>query len=104
MEKCASILDRSRTAIEALQLTPAHQTSEASAFLKVLVIAFNFPPDGKVGAKRVAGFCRYLTEFGIQPVVLTAKERFYRVRDETVAGGFRLCEPRSPILYIGIVS
>jgi glycosyltransferase involved in cell wall biosynthesis len=32
----------------------------------------------------VVGFCRYLPEFGIQPVVLTVEERFYRVRDETV--------------------
>jgi glycosyltransferase involved in cell wall biosynthesis len=52
--------------------------------LKVLVIAFNFPPDGEVGARRVVGFCRYLPEFGIQPVVLTVKEGFYSVRDETV--------------------
>ena len=52
--------------------------------MKVLVIAFNFPPDAEVGARRVAGFCRYLPEFGIQPVVLTVEERFYRVRDETV--------------------
>lgn len=33
----------------------------------------------------MAGFCRYLPEFGIQPVVLTVEERFYKVRDETVA-------------------
>jgi len=58
MEKCAPILDHSRTAVEALQLTPAHQTRGASALLKVLVIAVNFPPDGEVGARRVAGFCR----------------------------------------------
>lgn len=78
------ILVHSRTAVEALQLTPASQTRGASAFLKVLVIAFNYPPDGEVGARRVAGFCRYLPEYGIQPVVLTVEERFYRVRDETV--------------------
>ena len=84
MDKCASILDHCRTAVEALHFTPAHQTRGASAFLKVLVIAFNFPPDGEVGARRVAGFCRYLHEFGIQPIVLTVEERFYRVQDETV--------------------
>lgn len=84
MENCAPDLNQGRTAVEALHLTPAHQTRGASAFLKVLVIAFNFPPDGEVGARRVAGFCRYLHEFGIQPVVLTVEERFYRIRDETV--------------------
>jgi glycosyltransferase involved in cell wall biosynthesis len=62
----------------------AHQAKEAPASLKVLVIALNFPPDGEVGAKRVAGFCRYLPEFGIQPIVLTVEERFYKVQDETV--------------------
>jgi glycosyltransferase involved in cell wall biosynthesis len=77
-------LDHSRTAVEPLQLTPASKTRGASAFLEVLVIAVNYPPDGEVGARRIAGFCRYLHEFGIQPVVLSVEERFYRVRDETV--------------------
>src|SRR5207245_6589910 len=63
------------------QLSAAHQSS---GVLKVLVIAVNFPPDAEVGAKRVAGFCRYLREFGIQPVVLTVEDRFHRVLDETV--------------------
>src|ERR1700722_5120786 len=85
MEQCPPILDQSRSATEALQFTPARQTRDASAFLKVLVIAVNYPPDGEVGARRVAGFCRYLHEFGIQPVVLTVEERFHRVRDETVS-------------------
>src|SRR6266853_1178937 len=66
------------------QLSAAHQTTEASGFLKVLVIAVNFPPDAEVGAKRIAGFCRYLREFGIQPIVLTVEDRFHRVLDETV--------------------
>jgi len=65
------------------EFSAAHPTSEASGFLKVLVIAVNFPPDAEVGAKRVAGFCRYLREFGIHPVVLTVEDRF-RVLDETV--------------------
>src|SRR5207245_7230644 len=69
------------TAESLSQLSAAHQTS---GFLKVLVIAVNFPPDAEVGAKRVAGFCRYLREFGIQPVVLTVEDRFHRVLDETV--------------------
>lgn len=71
-------------AVEGLQLTSGQQNREASALLKILLIAFNFPPDAEVGAKRVTGFCRYLPEFGIQPVVLTVEERFYRVRDETI--------------------
>jgi glycosyltransferase involved in cell wall biosynthesis len=45
--------------------------------LKLLMIAYNFPPDSEVGARRVAGLCRYLPEFGIRPIVLTVEERFY---------------------------
>jgi glycosyltransferase involved in cell wall biosynthesis len=84
MENCVPDLNQGRTAVEALHSTTAHQTGGASALLKVLVVAFNFPPDGAVGARRVAGFCRHFHEFGIQPIVLTVEERFYRVRDESV--------------------
>jgi len=45
--------------------------------LKLLMIAYSFPPDSEVGARRVAGLCRYLPEFGIRPIVLTVEERFY---------------------------
>jgi len=43
---------------------------------KVLLISHTFPPDAQVGARRVAEFCRYLPEFGLQPVVLTIEDRF----------------------------
>ena len=45
--------------------------------LKLLMIAYSFPPDSEVGARRPAGLCRYLPEFGIRPIVLTVEERFY---------------------------
>jgi glycosyltransferase involved in cell wall biosynthesis len=64
--------------------------------LKVLVIAFNFPPDSEVGARRAVGLCRYLPEFGIQPVVLTVEERFYSVRDETVPAPNGISVVRTP--------
>src|SRR5215467_4124561 len=77
-----NVLDRNTSVGFSNRIT--HQTRQGPNPLKVLVIALNFPPDGEVGAKRVAGFCRYLPEFGIQPIVLTVEERFYKVRDETV--------------------
>ena len=49
----------------------------------MLIIAYSFPPDGEVGAKRVARLCRYLPEFGISPVVLTVEKRFNTINDET---------------------
>lgn len=37
---------------------------------RVLVIAFNFPPQGGTGTLRVTKFVRYLPEFGWEPVVI----------------------------------
>jgi len=39
--------------------------------LSILIVSYYFPPDGAVGAKRMARFCQYLPEFGIRPIVLT---------------------------------
>ena len=44
--------------------------------IKILVISHCFPPDIQVGGWRVAEFCRYLPEFGVQPFVLTIEDRF----------------------------
>ena len=38
---------------------------------KVLLIAYQFPPSGDVGAQRTLKFAKYLPAFGWQPVVLT---------------------------------
>jgi glycosyltransferase involved in cell wall biosynthesis len=51
--------------------------------LKVLVIAYHFPPSYEVGGKRVVRLCRYLPEFGISPIVLTVEKRFIDVCDES---------------------
>ncbi len=47
------------------------------------MIAWSFPPEAEVGALRTARFCRYLPEFGIEPIVLTAGLSFYKDRDAT---------------------
>src|ERR1043165_7385358 len=51
------------------------------SLVKVLMIAWSFPPEAEVGALRTARFCRYLPEFGIEPIVLTAELSFYKDRD-----------------------
>lgn len=40
---------------------------------KVLIISYNFPPDGCGAVQRVTKFCKYLTELGWELHVLTAK-------------------------------
>ena len=51
---------------------------------KVLLISHGFPPDARVGAQRIAEFCRYLPEFGVQPVVLTIEDRFRQSVDHSL--------------------
>ena len=50
---------------------------------KVLFVTYSFPPDAEVGGKRTARFCRFLPEFGIEPLVLTIEERFYEALDRS---------------------
>ena len=49
--------------------------------VRVLIISHAFPPQAEVGSIRIAQFCRYLPEYGIEPVVLTVEERFYEAVD-----------------------
>lgn len=51
---------------------------------KVLIIAYNFPPVGGVGAIRIAKFAKYLVKFGWQPVILTSQDGFSFIRDESL--------------------
>lgn len=51
--------------------------------LRILVIAYAIPPSADVGGSRIARFCDYLPEFGVQPVILTVQSRFYDQLDHT---------------------
>jgi glycosyltransferase involved in cell wall biosynthesis len=44
---------------------------------KVLVISYYWPPSGGPGVQRVLKFCKYLPEFGWEPIVLTVKDGEY---------------------------
>jgi hypothetical protein len=48
----------------------------------VLVITYHFYPSAAVGAKRLARFCKYLPQFGFEPIVLTVHEKYYESTDE----------------------
>lgn len=51
--------------------------------LRILIVAYAFPPSPEVGQNRIVRFCKYLPKFGIQPVVLTVQSRFYNGLDYT---------------------
>lgn len=57
---------------------------DTGAPIPVLVVSYIFLPVGEVGAKRIGKFSRYFAEFGICPIILTAKERFYEFQDQSV--------------------
>ena len=62
-----------------------------------LIIAFHFPPYGAgSGILRILKFCRYLPEFGWQPVVLTASARAYERVDRTL---LRNIPPGTPVTH-----
>ncbi|SMO83121.1 glycosyltransferase family 4 protein [Gracilimonas mengyeensis] len=52
---------------------------------KVLLIAYYWPPSGGAGVQRWVKFCKYLPEFGIEPVVLTVANGTYPMLDESLA-------------------
>lgn len=39
--------------------------------MRALIVAYYFPPKGGAGTQRFAKFCKFLPEFGIEPIVLT---------------------------------
>lgn len=52
--------------------------------LNILFVSYAYPPTNEVGAMRVARLCRYLPEYGINPIVLTVDPRFYPTQDTSV--------------------
>lgn len=52
--------------------------------MKILQIAYYFPPMGGAGVQRALKFAKYLPEFGVQPVVLAAEDRGY-ISDPSLA-------------------
>lgn len=51
--------------------------------MKVLLISYFYPPMGGAGVQRALKFSKYLTEFGIEPVVLAGHDPGY-TRDESL--------------------
>lgn len=51
---------------------------------KVLIVTYYWPPAGGAGVQRIAKFCKYLPEFGWEPVILTVKNGKYAITDESL--------------------
>ncbi len=51
----------------------------------VLILTYYFPPAGGSAVQRPLKFVKYLPEFGWRPVVLTARERDYTLRDDSLS-------------------
>ncbi|MDX9857811.1 MAG: glycosyltransferase family 4 protein [candidate division Zixibacteria bacterium] len=51
---------------------------------KVLIVSYAFPPSAAVGVYRVIKFCKYLPQFGWDPVILTVQEAVSFSRDESL--------------------
>lgn len=73
-----------------MMLTENNQPSEQPAVLsnprsgkRVLVIAFNWPPDASIGSVRPVNIAMQLKRQGWEPVILTVKERHYESYDRS---------------------
>jgi glycosyltransferase involved in cell wall biosynthesis len=52
--------------------------------MTVLVLTYYWPPSGGAGVQRILKFCKYLPQFGIDPVVLTVSNPTYPIRDASL--------------------
>ncbi len=60
------------------------KTAVTVARKKVLIITYYWPPSGGAGVQRWVKFCKYLPDFGIEPIVLTVENPTYPLLDETL--------------------
>ncbi|MBD3401572.1 glycosyltransferase [candidate division GN15 bacterium] len=51
---------------------------------KALIISYAFPPSAAVGVYRILKFCKYLPQFGWEPVVLTVEEGHSHSQDPSL--------------------
>ena len=52
--------------------------------IKLLIITYDFPPVGGIGIQRVTKWIKYLSKFGIEPVVLTNEHGLGYVQDDSL--------------------
>ncbi|MFR1708044.1 MAG: methyltransferase domain-containing protein [Clostridium sp.] len=52
--------------------------------VKILIVAYFFPPVGGAGVQRTLKFVKYLRDFGYEPIVLTCNNSKYGIEDESL--------------------
>jgi len=57
--------------------------TDADLPLVLLIVSHSYVPNAEVGTLRIARLCRFLPEFGIRPVILTATEKHYQDLDDS---------------------
>jgi len=68
---------------KAIQSAKLSNDEKGDSVVRVLIVSYTFPPAGGVGVQRVSKLVKYLPEFGIDPMVLTAKDPSVPIEDET---------------------
>ena len=73
----------------------------------IIFISFHFPPDAKVGAKRIAKLAGFLKEKGFKVSILTVKDKYYDIHDDSLCNNslniYRTSMfPSIRLMYIGI--
>ncbi len=72
----------------------------------ILIVAYHFPPDGVVGAQRVAKFSKYLRKFNWNVKVVTVKEKYYYYKNpellDNLAGVEVIRTERLPTFIPGV--
>lgn len=58
----------------------------------VLIVTYYWPPAGGIAVQRITKFCKYLTEFGWTPVILTVSNGNYESVDESLLDDIRHIE------------
>ena len=51
---------------------------------KILIITYYWPPSGGAGVQRWVKFCKYLPDFGYEPIVLTVENGTYPLTDTSL--------------------
>lgn len=67
--------------------------------MRVLFIAYHFPPIGGAGSQRSQKFVKYLGEFGVEPIVIAGPEPANSVRWEPTDGSLAAEIPESTSIY-----
>lgn len=68
---------------------------------QILLITYHYPPDAAVGAIRPAALAKFLSEFGWNPIILSVREQYYDLLDnspgESAVG-------RIPVVRTGVLT